>query len=413
MKIVRALLFCFLPILSLHGQNVVTDWASLIQPAVTATAPGPPNNIILFTTIQLAVYDATVAIEGGYEPFVASIQASQQADVRAAVATAAWRTARTRLAASQQPYLDAAYATYLSTISAGPARDAGVQVGEQAAAAVIASRANDGFNVTPAYQCSSVPPPVGEFEPNGGCGTQPVGTNISQMQPFALKDRTQFQPNGPPPLRSNVYTRDFEETRDFGRSNSSVRTADQTDIAYFWQFIATHNNLIHLAIAEGLDVRDTARFFALVYTSMADAAIAGFDAKYHYRFWRPRTAIPRAAEDGNPDTDPDPTWTPLISVNHPEYPSAHSFITTAMADAIAKILGTSRITWTLQSGPNPLLVKTERTYYDLNTMLAEMYNARVWAGLHWRNSTFEGAALGRKVADYIEAHFFRRADAKR
>jgi hypothetical protein len=411
MKILAS--FCFLPLFCLHGQNVVTDWAALIQPAVVATAPGPPNNVILYTTIQLAVYDATVAIEGGYKPFFGSIQASVSADVRAAVATAAWRTARTRLAASQQPYLDTTYATYLATIPTGPARDAGVQVGEHAAAAVIAGRANDGFNVTPAYQCSSVPPPVGEFEPNGGCGTLPVGTNVSQMKPFALRDRTQFQPNGPPPLRSNVYTRDFEETREIGRSNSTLRTAEQTDIAYFWQFVAAHTNLINLALTQGLSVRDSARFFALVYTVMADGAIAGFDAKYHYRFWRPRTAIPRAAEDGNPDTDQDPTWTPLISVNHPEYPSAHSFITTAMADAITKVLGTSKITWSLQSGPSPLLVKTERTYYDLNTMLDEMYNARIWAGLHWRNSAFEGAALGRKVADYIEAHFFQRTDGER
>jgi len=300
--------------------------------------------------------------------------------------------------------------TYLASIPAGASRDAGVKVGEQAAAAVIAERANDGFNTGVPYECSSVPPAVGEFEPNGGCGTQPIGTNVSQMTPFALKDRTQFQPNGPPPFRSNVYTRDFAETRDFGRSDSAFRTAEQTDIAYFWQLVATHTNLINLAISQGLNVVDSARFFGMVYTSMADGAIAGFATKYQYRFWRPRIAIPRAAEDGNPDTDPDPTWTALISVNHPEYPSAHSFISTAMADAIAKILGTSKVTWTLTAGPNPLLVKTQRTYYDLNVMLDEIFNARVWAGLHWRNSEFEGAALGRKVADYIEADFFRRLD---
>jgi hypothetical protein len=404
--------FCFLlSVVGLYGQNAITDWETLIQPAVVATAPGPPNNaIILYATISLAMYDATVAVGGGYQPFFAKIPAEPGADVRAAIAAAAYQTALARLAASQKPYLDTAYMTYLSGIPAGSSRDAGVKVGEQAAAAVIASRANDGFNVYPPYVCSSVPPPAGEFEPNGGCGTLPIGTNVSQMMPFALKDRTQFQPNGPPPFRSNVYTRDIEETRDFGRSDSSFRTAEQTDIAYFWQFVATHTNLINLVISQGLNVVDSARFFGMVYTSMADGAIAGFATKYHYRFWRPRTAIPRAAEDGNPDTTPDATWTPLISVNHPEYPSAHAFVSTAMADAIAKILGTSKVTWTVTSGPNPLLVKTKRTYYDLNDMLDEIYSARVWAGLHWRNSSFEGAALGRKVADYIEAHFFRRLD---
>lgn len=123
---------CFLLLgFGLYGQNAVTDWATLVQPAVVATAPGPPSNIILYTVIELAVYDAAVAIEGGHKPFAAAIPAPPGADIRAAVATAAWRTARTRLAPSQQPYLDTTYSAYLAGIPAGPERDAGVQVGSK------------------------------------------------------------------------------------------------------------------------------------------------------------------------------------------------------------------------------------------------------------------------------------------
>jgi PAP2 superfamily len=164
-----------------------------------------------------------------------------------------------------------------------------------------------------------------------------------------------------------------------------------------------------LAIQRGLDIRQTARFFAVVYTAAADANIAGFEAKYFYRFWRPRTAIPRADTDENPDTDADPTWTPLISVNHPEYPSAHSYSSTAMTDSIARFFGTNKVTWTLTASRTaiPQLVQTERTYYDVNTLMREIYDARVWAGLHWRHSMMHGGQIGRKVAKSVWDGFFR------
>jgi hypothetical protein len=148
---------------------------------------------------------------------------------------------------------------------------------------------------------------------------------------------------------------------------------------------------------------------AMIYTAGADANIAGFEAKYFYRYWRPRTAIPRADTDGNPDTDADPTWTPLISVNHPEYPSAHSYISTAQTDTIARFFGTNKVSWTLTASRSaiPQLVKTERTYRDMNSLMREIYDARVWAGLHWRHSMLHGAQIGRKVAKHVCDNFFR------
>ena len=169
------------------------------------------------------------------------------------------------------------------------------------------------------------------------------------------------------------------------------------------------SNLSKLVNDYSLTVRETARLLAMVYTASADALIAGFEAKYFYRFWRPRTAIPRADTDGNPDTDPDRTWEPLLSVNHPEYPSAHSFWSTALLEAVADYLGTNKVTWTIATSTSvvPQLVKAERTYHNLNAIAREIYNARVWAGLHWRHSTRHGAQIGRKVEKYVVKNFFR------
>ena len=218
-----------------------------------------------------------------------------------------------------------------------------------------------------------------------------------------------FQQDGPTPITSSAYVEDFRETRDYGRSNSTVRNPEQTDIAYFWQAVDPHKGHIDLAVSRALNVLDTARYMAMVYTAGADGNIVGFEAKYSYRHWRPRTAIPRADTDGNPDTDADPTWTPLISVNHPEYPSAHSYNTTAQTDVIARFFGTTKVTWTLTASRNaiPQLVRTERTYHDMNALMREIYDARVWAGLHWRHSMLQGAQIGRKIAKHVCDNFFR------
>jgi len=357
---------------------------------------------------MLAMYDAAMAIEGGYQPFAAAIEAPEGADVRAA----AYWTARARVLASQVPYLDAQYAAYLAGIPAGQSKEDGLDVGKAAADAILALRADDGLSDVETYQCSAVPVPVGEFEPNAGCGTQPVDVSLATVKPFTYADPSQFRPGGPDPLTSSSYTADFNETRDYGRANSAIRTAEQTDIAYFWSehaHVHWNRNLINLAISRGLSVGETARLFAMAHTSAADAAIAGFDAKYFYRFWRPRTAIPRAGSDGNPDTDPDPTWVPLLTVNDPEYPSGHGFFSTPIADVVAEFFGTNKVTWVIATSKVavPQLVQTERTYDDLNALMREIDDARVWAGLHWRHSMRHGDQIGCKVARHVITNFFR------
>ncbi len=398
--------------------NVVIDWAAIVQPAIhNATAPRSAGTAqVLHTIVMLAVYDAAVAIEGGYEPYAADIRAPRRADVRAAVATAAYLTARARVASSQYAYLDDQYAAYLINIPDSEAKDRGIRVGEDASAAILGRRANDGFADAVPYFCSTLPPTVGEFEPDAGCPTQssdpqPVDAKVGRIRPFTFTDPARLRPSGPSSLSSDAYTADFVETRDYGRYNSSVRSLEQTDIAYFWSehpYVFWNRNLINLAIERRLNVRDAARFFAMVHTAASDAVIAGFEAKYFYTAWRPRTAIPRADLDGNPYTDPDLSWTPLLKVNHPEYPSGHGFWSTAVTDAVASFFHTDKVRWTLVASKAavPPLVLTERTYHDLDAIMRDVDNARVWGGLHWRQSMRHGAKIGRAVARHVAKHFF-------
>lgn len=399
--------------------NAVVEWAGIVQQAITGPAAPRSSGTsqILHTMVHLAVYDAVVAIEGGSRPFAAKITAKRGADVRAAVATAAYLTARPRIAAANLVAFDQAYAAYLAALPSGDDLTEGVRVGQLASAAMLALRANDGFANIVLYECSMVPPPVGEFTPDAGCPTgpgsaQPVDAKVGGITPFTLKRADMFRPDGPDPLDSKAYARDFAETRDLGRIDSATRSPEQTDVAWFWAenpYLHWNRNMMALAQAHGLSVRKTARLFAMVNTAVSDAIIAGFEAKYHFRAWRPRTAIPQADIDGNPDTDADPTWRPLISVNHPEYPSGHGFWSTALIGSVAAFFGTTRVDWTLTTSKTavPALVKTERRYRNLIDLLGEIGDARVWGGLHYRHAIRDGAVIGGRVAAHVQWHHFQ------
>jgi hypothetical protein len=399
--------------------NVVIYWATVVQQSIhNASAPrSAGTSQVLHTMVMLAMYDAVVAIKGGYAPYAADIDAPSHSDVRAAVATAAYLTARARVAVSQFGFLDQQYADYMMTLPDGAAKSAGTEVGQLAADAILAVRANDGFANVVLYECSAVPPPPGEFEPDTGCpaapgAPQPVDAKLGFIKPFTYDDPSRYRTDGPDPLTADAYAEDFVETRDYGRADSGVRTAEQTDIAYFWSenpYVHWNRNLASLALARGLNVRETARFFAMVHTAVSDAIIAGFAAKYHFAAWRPRTAIPRADTDDNPDTDADPTWTPLLKVNHPEYPSGHGFWSRALIDAVAAFVGKNKVNWSITTSKTavPALVQTERSYRHLNALMREIGDARVWGGLHWRHAVRDGEQIGRRVAAHVTRHYFR------
>ncbi|MGH2720779.1 MAG: vanadium-dependent haloperoxidase [Actinomycetota bacterium] len=368
----------------------------------------PGGALLVHTVVHLAVYDAVVAVEGGYRPYATRVDAPEGADMRAAVATAAHRSARARLEPSQVAAFDDRYAAFMSGIPDGPGKLAGTAAGEAAAVGMLEQRVNDRFGRTVLYECSAEPLPVGEFEPDGGCGTQPIGVAVGQTVPYTFDDQSQFRPDGPDPLSSPEWAADFEEVKAYGGAGSTVRTPEQTDVVHFWNehgYVHWNRNLIALAADYDLDVVETARLMALVHAAASDAVIAGLEAKYHYRFWRPRTAVPRAAEDGNPATEPDPAWKPLLTVDHPEYPSGHSFWSGAVTRAVALFLGTEDVRWTIRT-VHPEVVTTGRTYEDIDALMHDVSDARVWGGLHYRNSMEDGRALGDEVARFVAERFF-------
>lgn len=398
--------------------NVVTEWSRIVQPAIHGPAEprSQASSIVLHTLIQLAIYDAVMATEGGFEPFQTQGDAPSGADVRAAVATAAYRTARGRVAASQHAYLDERYHAFMAAIASSRAKHDGVAAGGAAAAGILAARQNDNFSKAVPYSCSADPVPAGEFRPEGGCGTDPIDAKLPQVVPLTYTDPAQFRPPGPPPLTSEKWAKDLEEVKTLGRKDSAVRTPEQTDVAYFWSEHAYPfwlRNLTDIATSRNLSVRDTARFLAMSFASAHDAAIAGFAAKYHYRAWRPRTAIPNAEADGNAATAPDPTWTPLLSVNHPEYPSGHSFLVGAFTETLKTFFGTDQVQVTLSASKTavPQIVKDTRTYAGLAEIVREVDNARIWGGLHYRHSMDDGEALGMAVARHVLGAEFRAVPA--
>jgi hypothetical protein len=380
--------------------NAVTDWSLIAQNAIVVGRP-PGGAIVLEGIVQAAIYDATVAIEGDYEPFVASPTVTRPASTAAAVAAAARGVLVVRVP-GQAAAIDTQYIAYLATIPDGRARANGVAVGDQVARAILAWRAGDGFdNVIPWAQ---PPPGPGVFEPV--LPTTPVDVKLKQVRPLTLRSSSQFRPDGPNPLTSAEYAEDFNEVKAYGRVDSTARTPAQTEVALFWSengAVQWPRTLRQLAIGHALGPAETARMLALTQVADADAILACFDAKYHYLFWRPIHAIRRADTDGNPATGPDPTWTPLLFVNHPEYPGAHGCGTRAVTEALAAFFGTDKVAFAVDS----TVTGTTHSFKRFRDAAKEVYDARTWAGLHFRNSTMEGAWIGRKVARDVVTNFFR------
>jgi hypothetical protein len=226
-----------------------------------------------------------------------------------------------------------------------------------------------------------------------------------------LERPDQFRPGGPADLNSTTYVRDFNEMKAMGGLNSTARTAEQTDVAKFFttNAVIQYNTAFQtLATNRSLSPMQAARLFAMGNMVTADAAIACFDAKYHYEFWRPVYAIPQGDTDGNPRTTGDPAWTPLIATpTHAEYPAAHGCATEAEAYVFMAFLGTSNINLDLTSTVPGLLHPT-RHYATVNDLVTEIVNARIWAGLHFRNSGMAGVKLGQQVASWDLRHYFQR-----
>jgi hypothetical protein len=400
----------------------VAFWSNEARRAIVPAGPGgifgaenfgnkfPGEAAVYMGIVHAAIYDAAVAIEGGYEPYAVALNAPADTSPEAAIATSAHHTLiglqpQLALTLAQQAILDADYLGYMDAIPDGPAKTDGIAVGEQVAAAIVALRVNDGREQNPSLDDLGLPPPgPGVWDP----GSAPaVGLRVPGIRPLALESGSQFRPDGPSPLTGQEYAEDFQQVKELGRFDSTARTAEQTTEALFWtdhDLRQWNDGMLRLAGDRGLDLVQTARMLAMAHVAGGDAMISCFDAKFTYWFWRPYQAIPRADTDGNPATEPDSTWRPLRPTpNFPEYPSAHACHSTGVTEALAAFFGTDNVSFSLDSR----ITGTSREYQRFHDVVKEVNQARVFAGFHFRNSDQEGSNLGRKVGDYVANHLFR------
>jgi len=412
----------------------VIAWSNEARRAIVPAGPGgifgaenygnkfPGEAAVYMGIVHVAIYDAALAIEGGYQPYAIRLTAPMDTSSAAAIATAAHHTLvgcpdcghsglqpALGLTPEQQAILDGDYANYLASIPDGTAKDNGIAIGKQVAAAVVALRSNDGRDANPPF--NPRPPGPGIWERNPGNPLPPVlGLRLPGIAPLALESASQFRPDGPNPLTSQEYADDFQQVKLLGRFDSTNRTAAQTTQALFWtdhDLRQWNDGMLRIAADQGLDLVQTARMLAMAHVAGGDAMIAGFEAKYHYWFWRPYRAIPMADTDGNPATQPDPNWQPLRPTpNHPEYPAAHAFHSSAMANTLRAFFGTDRVAFSLDSR----VTGTTRDYKGFHDAVKDVMLARTLAGFHFRNSCEEGSNLGREVSRYVVEHYFQPLD---
>ena len=387
------------------GPDTVIAWNAIAQrSAITNAKQFQTQSMVYISYVQAAVYDAVVAIGGRYKPYAKSLPARAGTSMDAAVAQAA-HDVLVRYFVSQSADLDADLAKSLDAIPEGASKSDGITLGRDAAEAVFARRAGDGIEADIGFAVPKVTP--GVWQPPAGQGPQTPW--VAKMRPFTLDKADQFRPAPFPALTSPEWAEMFNEVKSMGGSNSTARTAEQTDIARFWSTnaIVQYNTAFKsIAQSRGLDAVDTARLYAMGNIVGVDALIACFDAKYFYLNWRPQYAIPQGDADGNPATAGDPAWTPLLATpNHPEYPAAHGCLTGAEARVFTAFLGTDRINLELTSTVQGLQATT-RHYNTADELTTEVTNARVWGGLHYRKSATEGLEIARKVATLSLTRFF-------
>ena len=401
--------------------SAVGCWNAIAVQTVRVATPYQVQGLIYVGYTQAAVYDAVTKIKGRYVPYH-DFQAPAGVDVEhaspdAATAAAAYTMLTSPflgLSASSQTGLSTTYSNYIEALGglAAPRVAAGVQVGEAAANDLIAERAGD------RNESITFTPPAGLLTPGTWIfaplpSVQSAQTPwVAVMKPFMLSSPLRFRSAPPPPLSSRAWAREYNEVKAYGSVDSTVRSPEETAIANFWNANAVNQSnqaFQDFAIAHRMDRVDAARMLAMGDLTDSDVEIACWDSKYYYAFWRPVTAIRNAASDGNPATQPDPTWTPLLTTpNHPEYPSAHTCATGAESEVYAAIVGSDWIDVTIRGSsdgtPNSWnVIQTFRRVDDLQQQVA---NARVWEGLHYRGSTEAGLTLARKVAHWALRRYF-------
>jgi hypothetical protein len=400
------------------AQNPVIDWDAIaVTTALNGSATISPASAtsggtsIYLAYVHLAMYNAVNAIDHRFQSYGPDIPAPAGASMEAAAIAAAYNTLAYYFP-DQAAGLGTQYNAAIAGIADGTAKNDGIQVGKVAADSIIAMRLSDGRGANVPYSYPTVPT-AGVWIPTPPAFLAPQTPWVGQMTPFTMRNAAQFLPDEPPPsLTSEEWADDFNQTRILGAVNSTVRTPQQTEIGLFWteQTSRQYARAFRaLAVAYSLNTSDTARLFAMMWTSFADSFIGCMNAKCHFSFWRPVTAIRNAGLAGNSATVADPTWTPLAATpNHPEFPAAHGCVTGDVAKTLAGFFGTPQVTLIVRS----TVTNTTHTFTDVRDLEKEVFGARIYAGFHYHHSLVEGFELGHNVSSHMMRNFFRRLDGE-
>jgi hypothetical protein len=380
---------------------VVTAWNAIAVRTVFDENSTPvPSASVYFGLVSIAVYDATVAIRGGYQPYLRQPRADRRASTRAAAATAAHDVLVHYFPASAGN-LAADHAATLAGIRPGSAKAAGQRVGAVAAARLIRHRTGDGMG---APITLDVTPAPGVWRPTPPTVTPMAVPWLGFVRPLALRSPEQPRLPGPDGIGTAAYRRDLAEVRAYGAATGSARTPWQTATALFWSanaHVQYQTALRDQVTRRGYRDVQAARAFAVLGTATTDAAIRCWRAKYDEAFWRPVTAIHEDA------VDPDPSWTPLIPTPpYPDYTSGHACVTGAVTGTFAHLFGARSMNVDISS---PVPGAGPSRHYDSAAALdAETMNARIWLGLHFRRAMTDGSYVGHYAANWVISHHFRR-----
>ena len=383
---------------------VVSDWNAIAVSTLAGDTTKTPVEAILYMAfVHAAVYDAVVGVEGRYAPYQFHTHAPRGTSAQAAAVAAAHEVLVT-----YSPYarttLDAGYAASLAQVPEGKTKTRGIDFGTRAADNLIAERANDGRNAPILF---TQPPAPGVWRPTSPAFAPMVAPWLGFVMPLLVDNATQFAPPDPPALTSQRYTQDFAEVKALGSATSTVRTAAQTSTALFYSGLANvqlQAMLRDQATLRHLDIVDAARMFAAADMSAADTIISVWHAKYVYGRWRPDTAINLADTDGNPSTDPDPSWAPLRpDPAYPEYPSGYNGFAAAVTRGLERVFDTQQLQLTVISTAVP-----DVRHYDTGAALRQdVVDGRMWLGVHFRFADTASRDMGIRLTNWTLDHYFQ------
>jgi PAP2 superfamily len=384
--------------------DVISEWNLKAESIAVKKRMPPPPNARAMAILHVAMFEAVNAAERRYAGYGLNLPAERGISKEAAAAQAAYAVL-VAIHPDEQSALGPALAFDLDKVPQGDAKAKGIALGNKAAAAVLALRANDGASEPETYRPHTV---AGTYVPT----VIPISSTVGRITPWVMTSGAQFRPAPPPALSSATWARDVNEIKDYGGHDGSKRSAEQTEIGRFWFVTGPQawNPIVRqLATAKKLDIVDSARLFALVAMATNDAFIAVFDAKYHYNFWRPVTAIRNADLSDNPATQRDQRWLPLGDTPmHPEYPCAHCITSSAAATVLQSVFGNDipEVSMTSASAPG-----VTRRWTKLQDYADEVAVARIYGGFHYRFSNLTGQDMGRKIAELAVQTQLRSASA--